>query len=465
MTKLKELLAEHRESLQLLYGILLIILIPTLIAYNTIFIIGNYNDNINSDLQLKMRLVGRTIYADLQDDLGDEASIQAKIERVSAKNSELENISVLVPEDEGYKIIASSNKEEIGKSLTFYFYQSAWIQSDNNGLITDSLQLATTDDGQEMALNRKANGRFWMMAMPMQDTEGNKKALLSIRSSSKVVDDLTEESRNESLIVLLITVIIIIFFLSITVRLWDYVVLYKKIKEVDQMKDEFISIASHELRTPLTSIKGYTSLIMEGDYGKVENAGMYQGLERIMTSTQRLEALVEDLLNVSRIEQGRLSVENKDIEIEPIIEEIVSQLSVTAEQKNLKLVYEKASEKLPHLSADPERLKQILINLIGNAIKYTETGSVTVNNEIKDNELRIKITDTGIGISPEGQKNLFQKFYRVKTDKTESVQGTGLGLWITKQLIELMGGKIFLESIEGKGTQVTIVLNITEKKI
>lgn len=280
-----------------------------------------------------------------------------------------------------------------------------------------------------------------------------------------MVDDLTEESRNESLIVLLITVIIIIFFLSITVRLWDYVVLYKKIKEVDQMKDEFISIASHELRTPLTSIKGYTSLIMEGDYGKVENAGMYQGLERIMTSTQRLEALVEDLLNVSRIEQGRLSVENKDIEIEPIIEEIVSQLSVTAEQKNLKLVYEKASEKLPHLSADPERLKQILINLIGNAIKYTETGSVTVNNEIKDNELRIKITDTGIGISPEGQKNLFQKFYRVKTDKTESVQGTGLGLWITKQLIELMGGKIFLESIEGKGTQVTIVLNITEKKI
>lgn len=171
MTKLKELLAEHRESLQLLYGILLIILIPTLIAYNTIFIIGNYNDNIDSDLQLKMRLVGRTIYADLQDDLGDEASIQAKIERVSAKNSELENISVLVPEDEGYKIIASSNKEEIGKSLTFYFYQSAWIQSDNNGLITDSLQLATTDDGQEMALNRKANGRFWMMAMPRKGTK------------------------------------------------------------------------------------------------------------------------------------------------------------------------------------------------------------------------------------------------------------------------------------------------------
>lgn len=456
--KLKEILADHRESLQLVYGIFLIVLIPSLIAYNTIFIIGNYNKNIDTDLQLKLRLTGRTIYADLQDDLADKEKIQTKVERIAAKNSELANIAVLVPQDDSYEIVASSNKDEIGKKLTFYFYRNAWIQSDNNGLITDSLQLATTDDGQDLALSAEDNGRFWLMAMPMQDLSGNKQAILSIRMSSGVVDDLTRESKNKSLAILLATVIIVIIFLSVTVRLWDYVVLYKKIKDVDQMKDEFISIASHELRTPLTAIKGYTSLIIEGNFGEIEDEGMRQGLDRIMTSTNRLEGLVEDLLNVSRIEQGRLTMEISNLEIEPIIDEIVSQLSVTADEKKLKLIYEKSADKLPQISADSDRIKQVLINLIGNAIKYTETGSVTVTNEIKEGKLRIKITDTGIGISPEGQKSLFQKFYRVKSDKTDTIQGTGLGLWITKQIVELMNGKIYLESIEGRGTQVTVVL-------
>ena len=462
--KLKEILADHRESLQLVYGIFLIVLIPSLIAYNTIFIIGNYNKNIDTDLQLKLRLTGRTIYADLQDDLNDKEKIQTKIERIAAKNSELANISVLVPQDDSYEIIASSDKDEIGKKLTFYFYRNAWIQGDNNGLITDSLQLATEGDGQDLSLSAEDNGRFWLMAMPMQDLNGNKQAILSIRMSSGVVDDLTRESKNKSLAILLATVIIVISFLSVTVRLWDYVVLYKKIKDVDRMKDEFISIASHELRTPLTAIKGYTSLIIEGNFGKIENDGMRQGLDRIMTSTDRLEGLVEDLLNVSRIEQGRLTMEIINLEIEPLIDEIVSQLSVTADEKKLKLVYEKAADKLPQISADSDRTKQVLINLIGNAIKYTETGSVTVTNEIKEDKLRIKITDTGIGISPEGQKSLFQKFYRVKSDKTNTIQGTGLGLWITKQIVELMNGKIYLESIEGHGTQVTVVLPLAVGK-
>jgi len=457
MSKLKELLAEKRESLQLIYGILLIVLIPVLITYNTIFIISTYNDSIDTDLQLKMRLIGRTMYADLQEDLSDQAKIQTKVESIASRNNELENVSVLVPQDDGYKIAASSDKDEIGKKVTFYFYHIAWDKKDNDCLITDSLQMATTEEGQELALNPEVKGRFWMLAMPMQDANGTKQALLSIRMSSAVVDDLTRESRNKSLGILFATVIITIFFLSITVRLWDYVVLYKKIKEVDQMKDEFISIASHELRTPLTSIKGYTSLILEGDYGQITEK-MEEGLDRIMTSTSRLESLVEDLLNVSRLEQGRLSIEKKNIEIEPIIEEIVQQLSVTAENKKLGLTYEKSAQKLPLVSADPDRVKQVLVNLIGNAIKYTETGSVTVTNEIQSGKLRIKITDTGIGISPEAQKGLFQKFYRVKNEKTESIQGTGLGLWITKQIVEMMGGDIFLESIEGKGTQVTVVL-------
>lgn len=463
--KLKNLLIQNRENLQLVYGIFLMILIPSLIAYNTIFIVGKYNESIDVSLQRKALTVGRTIYASLQEDLGSEKNIQAKIEKISQKSNEFENIEVLVPEEDNFKVIASSKTDDIGKILNFYYYQVAWIQPDNDGLATDSLKLSATKQGEDF-VKEEANGdRFWLVAMPMQDNDGNKKAILSMKLSSKVIDDLTDKNRNASTYILFATVLITILFLSITVRLWDYVVLYKKIKEVDQMKDEFISIASHELRTPLTSIKGYTSLILEGTFGKIEDKRMNESLEKIANSTNRLENLVEDLLNVSRLEQGRLMIEMQDLQLEPIIEEMVSQLSITAEQKKLALIYEKPTEKLPLISADPERIKQVLVNLIGNGIKYTETGSVTVSTEIKKGRLQVKIADTGMGISPEGQKNLFQKFYRVKTNKTEGIQGTGLGLWITKQIVELMNGKIYLESIEGKGSQFTVELNISQKSV
>lgn len=460
--KLKNLLIQNRENLQLVYGIFLMILIPSLIAYNTIFIVGKYNESIDASLQRKALTVGRTIYASLQEDLDSEENIQTRIEKISNKSNEFENIEVLVPEEENFKVIASSKPENIGKIMDFYYYQVAWVQPDNDGLATDSLKLSATKQGEDFVKEETSGDRFWLVAMPMQDNDGNKKAILSMKLSSKVIDDLTDENRNASTYILFATVLITILFLSITVRLWDYVVLYKKIKEVDQMKDEFISIASHELRTPLTSIKGYTSLILEGTFGKIEDKRMNESLEKIANSTGRLENLVEDLLNVSRLEQGRLTVEMEEVQLEPIIEEMISQLSITADQKKLALIYEKPKEKLPLVSADSERIKQILVNLIGNGIKYTETGSVTISTEIKKDKLRIKVADTGLGISPEAQKNLFQKFYRVRTDKTEGIQGTGLGLWITKQIVELMGGKIYLESIEGKGSQFTVELTLAK---
>lgn len=460
--KLKQYLIDHRENLQMFYGILLIVLIPILITYNTASIIGSYNKEMNMVLQKNTLALGRSIYNNLESDLGNTERIQEKINGITRRNSDLKSLEVLVPEGNKFKIIASSRESNIGKSVNSYPYQLAWIQSDNNGIATDSFNL-TDSEKQNLGLDYDTEERFWLVTMPMQDGSGNKQAILSLQVSSKVIDNLTSGNRNTSLYVLALTIAVIIFFLSVSIRLWDYAVLYRKIKEVDQMKDEFISIASHELRTPLTAIKGYTSLIIDGTFGTFDNKDMNESLQRIMISAKRLEELVEDLLNVSRLEQGRLSMKKTNIDVEPVIDEIVSQLSITAEEKNLKLVYKKSKEKPPLVCADTERLKQVLINLIGNSIKYTETGSVTVTTETKDGKLRVKVTDTGIGISPEAQKRLFQKFYRVQNDKTEKIQGTGLGLWITKQLVELMGGNIYFESIEGQGTQVIVVLNLAAK--
>lgn len=456
--KLKQYLIDHRENLQLLYGIFLIILIPLLISYNTISIVSRYNAGMDVALQRNALQLGRSIYAVLQDDLGDPARIQAEVDKIAERNTELEDITVLAAEGEGLKVIASSDAAKLGQLLNFYYYQTAWMQPDNDGLATDTLKLATTPDGESLASQPDNTGRFWLVAMPMRNQNGAKTALLSLKVSSKVIDDLTDSNRGASTLILIATVIVTILFLSIVVRLWDYVLLYKKIKEVDQLKDEFISIASHELRTPLTAIKGYASLIHEGTFGPLTNKDLASSVERILSSSRRMEDLVEDLLNVSRLEQGRLSVDLQPLQVEPIISEMVSQLSVTAAEKKLLLEYKQPAAPLPLASADADRLKQVLVNIIGNSVKYTETGSVIVTSAAQEDNIRIQITDTGIGIAPEAQKRLFQKFYRVRTEKTESIQGTGLGLWITKQIVELMHGEIYLESIVGRGTQTTVVL-------
>ena len=456
----KELFIKNRETFQLVYGIVLIILIPLLIAYNTHFIIGKYNEGLDVALQRQALIVSRSISVLIKDDLNNEKIIQEKIQELSNENPDFYELSILIPDDNNFKIIASSKENDIGKTLSFYYYQLAWTKEDGSGLATDSLKLATTEEGQALVQGFSKDDRFWLIAIPMNDSSGKKQSLLTMKISSKIVDDLTNDNRNASIYFLMITIFIVILFLLATIRLWDYAILYKKIKEVDQMKDEFISIASHELRTPLTSIKGYLSLIIEGTYGKIENKDMKEGLNRAVLSTQRLEVLVDDLLNVSRIEQGRLDVENKNIKIEPIIQEITDQLKVSADEKNLLLEYIKPKEKLPSVSADPEKLKQALVNLIGNSIKYTEKGSVKITSLIKNNKLEIKIADTGIGMSAEEQKHLFEKFHRVQNEKTAEIVGTGLGLWITKQIIELMKGKIYLESMKGVGTQVTVELNI-----
>lgn len=460
--KLKEFFIQNKETIQLIYGVSLVILIPLLIAYNTIFIIGKYSENLDVALQRQALSVGRSIYALIQDDLEDKETLQKKIKELTDRNSEFQELSVLAKEDENFKIIVSSKEDDLGKNLDFYYYQAAWVQPDNDGLATDSMMLAATAEGEKLVSGFSREERFWLVAMPMKDSSGKKQALLSMKISSKIVDDLTDYNRNVSIYLLAITVLIVVLFLAIAVRLWDYALLYKKIKEVDRMKDEFISIASHELRTPLTAIKGYLSLVADGTYGKIENKEMKKGIDVIIASSARLEALVEDLLNVSRIEQGRLDVNNEKIELEPIVQEIVSQLSISADEKKLLLEYKKPEKKLPLVLADQEKLKQALINLIGNSIKYTEKGSVLITTKVIDNKMEIKIADTGIGMSAEEQKHLFEKFHRVQNEKTAKITGTGLGLWITKQIIELMKGKIYLESMKDVGTQATIKLELAE---
>jgi signal transduction histidine kinase len=449
---IKKFLIQNRMMAQIVYGVVLIVLIPLLITFNTVFIIKKYNQSLDTVLRGQALSLGRTIAASIESDLPWADFVQARVETLIRNNTAIQSISVLTPIENADKfmIIAANDKALVNSKSDFYFYKQAWAMPKNEGLAISSVYLESTDSNDN-------SGHYWLVAMPIAGSDGSKQALINIKISSSIVDEMTKYNRNISIYILIGTVMIVILFLLVAVRLWDYALLYKKIKEVDKMKDEFISIASHELRTPVTGIRGFTSMIVDGTFGKV-NDKVRSSAIMIMKESDRLGVLVEDLLDVSRIEQNRIKIDAHPVEIGHIINDVIENLRGQAEKKNLSLVFKSNSTVLPIINIDIDRFKQVMVNLIGNAIKYTEKGGIEVmtRDKQKDAVLEIFIKDTGIGMSGKDRERLFEKFYRVQNDKTKKITGTGLGLWITKKLVELMGGNIAVDSMEGVGTQFII---------
>lgn len=223
------------------------------------------------------------------------------------------------------------------------------------------------------------------------------------------------------------------------------------LKRLQELKDEFVFVAAHELRTPVTAIKGYLSLILEGSAGQI-SAQAKKFLEQTQRSNDRLNQLVNDLLEIARSEAGRLEIKVEPVDIEEPIKSTQDELKPLADEKKIS-ISTALLDVMPKVMADSGRVKEVMVNLVGNSIKYTqEGGKIEILSEQKDGMLITHVRDNGFGMSKEAQTKLFEKFYRVQTDKTKNIQGTGLGLFIVKQIIEKMGGKIWVNSEEGKGS-------------
>lgn len=214
------------------------------------------------------------------------------------------------------------------------------------------------------------------------------------------------------------------------------------LRELDKLKDEFVSVASHELRTPMTAIRGLISMIFEGDYGEVSE-NLKGPLSDISKSTQRLIVLVNDILNVSRIETGKLKLALTYFDISPVISEMGEQLMPIAIEKGLTLAIVKNQPAM--VQADKDKLREILNNLIGNALKFTESGEVAVSWAADEDEVKVFIKDSGIGISAEEQMKLFGKFKQITTQQVGKPSGSGLGLYISRELARKMGGELWIE--------------------
>ena len=236
----------------------------------------------------------------------------------------------------------------------------------------------------------------------------------------------------------------------------------EKLTQLDHLKDEFVSLASHELRTPMTAIKSYLWMALSGRGGELSEKQKFY-LDRAYGSTTRLIKLVNDMLNVSRIESGRITIELKEVNMSQLITEVIEEVKPRSDEMGVALKLTPGS--VSNVVADSDKIKEVVINLIGNSIKFTPRGGlITIFLEQKDGFILTHVADTGVGLTAENISKLFQKFALIKdsyqTNKPDN-QGTGLGLYICKSIIELHGGKIWAAS-EGTnhGTTMTFSLRV-----
>lgn len=236
-------------------------------------------------------------------------------------------------------------------------------------------------------------------------------------------------------------------------------------REVDRMKSEFISLVSHELRTPLTSIKGYVDLLLDGEVGQLAEE-QHEFLTIVKHNADREVKLINDLLDISRIEAGKVELLCTSLHLSRLIQEVADSLrpQIDAKQQHLSLQLDRT---LPMVWADGDRITQVLANLVGNAHKYTPAGgSITICARSDGRgQVRVDVHDTGIGLSPEEQSQVFEKFFRAKNRTTQEVGGTGLGLAITRTLVELHGGHISVTSAPGQGATFSVILAIDDRAV
>lgn len=225
----------------------------------------------------------------------------------------------------------------------------------------------------------------------------------------------------------------------------------EKLKFLDQQKDEFLNIASHELRAPMTAIRGYISMTQQGDGGEIPVSAQ-ELLSEAATETDRMIRLVNNMLNVARIEEGRMVFEPGVVDLNEVVERVFNEFKFEADNKALSYSYEPSENLVDKVEVDVDRIHEVVANLINNAIKYTDEGKVVVRlTNPSEKAIRFEVEDTGPGMNPEELGKLFQKFYRAESYVGKAM-GTGLGLYISRLLIEKFGGKIGAASEKDKGS-------------
>lgn len=225
-----------------------------------------------------------------------------------------------------------------------------------------------------------------------------------------------------------------------------------ELQRLDDGKDEFVSMASHQLRTPLTSIKGYLSMVLEGDAGEL-NREQRKLLEEAFTSSERMVRLIGDFLNVSRLQNGKFTIDRSaQVNLADLVEQEIDNVDEIAKSRGIGIAYHKPAG-FPVLYLDEDKMRQVVMNYLDNAVYYSpESKTITVRLYKNEGTVVLEVIDRGMGVPKGVQKRLFTKFFRAKNAQKQRPDGTGIGLYLAKMVITCHGGRIIFESTEGKGS-------------
>lgn len=370
--------------------------------------------------------------------------IAAEMINISGTNPDITKFIIAKETEEGIVRIASLDTAHIGTvEENTELYDFSRVRSDETLIFPFFL----------------GDTRYWQAFRSFKTPE-NETYFLMTEFSFAGTDALFESRELSAYVWLAVLLLVIAFLLYRQVRLIDYSYMYKEAKKAIETKDLFTNMIAHELRAPLTAMRGYASLIYEKkgvDEKTREQAG------RINESSERLILIVNDLLDVARIQSGKLSVTKSIVNVSTVVRTVIDTIAASANEKNIQLVGV-GTDDAHMVVGDEKRLVQAITNLVSNAIKYTEKGTIELSLTDRRDRVELRVKDTGMGISAEDQQKLFAPFFRVESQSVSQITGTGLGMWITKQLIELMGASIGVESIKGVGTHIVVTLPKVKKE-
>lgn len=408
-----------------------------------------------------------TMAEQLQQSYNDlEAKVQTKTKELSEKVGDLENTKsamINVMEDL-QKEKSITEQEKIKDEAILESIGDGMLVADNTGRV-----LLMNYVAQQMLMvksteyyKRNAYELFHLQLLDGTPVPEEKRPLfVALRTKKKITETFTivTHNENERKTVISITATPVVennTIIGVVEILHDVT----KEKEIDRMKTEFISLASHQLRTPLSAIKWFSEMLIGGDAGKLTTE-QQDFAQNIYESTERMIELVNSLLNISRIESGRIMIDPKPTALKELVETIVKELRVKIDQKQQNLIISVHGD-LPKVNLDPKLIRQVYINLLTNAIKYTpKGGDISVFISKKDDQIISQVTDTGYGIPKAEHAKLFQKFFRATNIIKVETDGTGLGLYLIKAIIESSHGKIWFVSEENKGTTFWFSLPMT----
>ena len=438
-----------RNNPQIIYTIFLVIVIPLAFFLTSEQFLRVAREDQNRLERSRIGVLQDVFALFAKWNLDDTKFLHDRVRVVAHETDTMTNFQVLGTEDgESFPILVSMNGEEEGTMLT----------PDPHTL--SLLRTAMAHPAQSVSSEVFNGGvRYWRSARAITATTSNTAVGYVFTELSMAQGDYVAR-RNifDAYMTLLLIILLIIMLLIRQARIIDYATLYQRLKDIDSMKDDFVSMAAHELRSPLTTIRGYIDMIRSEKLSK--KAEEY--LKDIDSSALRLNLMIGDILDVAKLQAGRMSFNLQSVDVSEDIAAVIDSFQKLAKDKGLLLSFDRRT--LPLIAVDTDRFRQIMINLVGNAVKYTSKGEVHVTAEAIRDDVTIRISDTGAGISAEDQGKLFQKFFRVRNEETERVTGTGLGLWITNQMVKAMKGTIMVESIRGKGTDFVVSFPVTENK-